>query len=93
MNRTAFDENGHADHNQDTKEQHGPPVLLQKKMKGVQTTVIPDFGTETHRNPFSNGQQGLLVENQVLESGKRSFGINFATFEKDVAIALEVVTR
>ena len=39
-------------------------------------------------NPLSDGQQRFTVEQQVLESGQRTFSINSSALEEHVAIAL-----
>ena len=44
-------------------------------------------------HPLGNGEEGLLIEQQVLESGQRTFSIDFSALEEDVAVALEVVAR
>ena len=44
-------------------------------------------------HPLRNGEEGLLIEQQVLESCQRTFGIDLSALEEDVAVALEVVTR
>lgn len=45
------------------------------------------------RHPLGYGEQGFLVEEQVLQSGQRSLGIDLSALEEDIAVALEVVTR
>ena len=45
------------------------------------------------RHPLSNGQQGLFVEQQVLEPHQRTLSVNLSAFEKNVAIALKVTTK
>jgi hypothetical protein len=44
-------------------------------------------------HPLGNGEEGLLIEQQVLESGQRTFGIDLSALEEDIAVALKVVAR
>ncbi len=42
-------------------------------------------------HPLGNSEEGLLIEQEVLESGQRSFSIDLSALEEDVAVTLEVV--
>lgn len=44
-------------------------------------------------HPLDNGEEGLLVEEQVLEPDQRALGVHLAALEEHVAVALEVVAR
>jgi len=44
------------------------------------------------RDPLSNGEEGVLVEQKVLQSHKGSLRVNLSTLKKDVAVALEIIT-
>jgi len=44
------------------------------------------------RDPLSNGEEGVLIEQKVLQSNKGTLCVNLSTLEKDVAVALEIIT-
>lgn len=44
------------------------------------------------RNPLSNGKEGVLVEQKVLQSHKGTLCVHLSALEKDIAVALEVIT-
>lgn len=44
------------------------------------------------RNPLSNGKEGVLVEQKVLQSHQGTLCIDLSALEKDIAVALEVIT-
>jgi len=43
------------------------------------------------RNPLSNGKEGILVEQKVLQSHKGTLCVHLSALEKDIAVALEVI--
>lgn len=44
------------------------------------------------RNPLSNGKEGVLIEQKVFQSHQGTLSINLSALEKDIAVALEVIT-
>jgi len=44
------------------------------------------------RNPLSNGKEGVLIEQKVLQSHQGTFCVNLSALEEDIAVALEVIT-
>jgi len=44
------------------------------------------------RNPLSNGKECVLVEQKILQSHEGTLCIHLSALEKDVAVALEVIT-
>jgi len=44
------------------------------------------------RDPLSDGEESVLVQQKVLESDQGTLRVNLPALEKDVAVSLEVIT-
>ena len=87
MGSKALDEESHGDDKTDAHEKDTVPVGLKKKTKLEYRQIL-----SAHRDPLSNGEESVLVQQKVLESDQGTLCVNLPALEKDVAVSLEVIT-
>lgn len=44
------------------------------------------------RDPLSDGEEGVLVEQQVLQAHQGTLRVHLSAFKKDIAVSLEIIT-
>ena len=86
MGSKALDEESHGDDKTDAHEKDTVPVGLKKK-KLENRQIL-----SAHRDPLSDGEESVLVQQKVLESDQGTLCVNLPALEKDVAVSLEVIT-
>ena len=87
MGGKALDEESHGDDKTDAHEKDTVPVGLKKKTKLENRQIL-----SAHRDPLSDGEESVLVQQKVLESDQGTLRVNLPALEKDVAVSLEVIT-
>ena len=82
MSSKALDEEGHCDDKAYAHEEDSVPIGLRKTyvigfLKHISLSLPKEqgfnryfFKASSHRNPLSNGKEGVLVEQKVLQSHK-----------------------
>lgn len=53
----------------------------------MQSKALPSI----YRDPFGNVIEVVFVEEHILESGERPFGVDCSALEKYVAVTLEII--
>ena len=87
MGSKALDEESHGDDKTDAHEKDTVPVGLKEKTKLENRQIL-----SAHRDPLSDGEESVLVQQKVLESDQGTLCVNLPALEKDVAVSLEVIT-
>ena len=87
MGSKALDEESHGDDKTDAHEKDTVPVGLKKKKKLENRQIL-----SAHRDPLSDGEESVLVQQKVLESDQGTLCVNLPALEKDVTVSLEVIT-
>ena len=87
MGGKALDEESHGDDKTDAHEKDTVPVGLKNEKKLENRQIL-----SAHRDPLSDGEESVLVQQKVLESDQGTLCVNLPALEKDVAVSLEVIT-
>jgi len=71
----------------------GSEALDEERHEDDEAHAHQQHGVPVRRDPLCDGEERLLVQQDVLQSDQRTLGINLSTFEEHVAVSLEVVAR
>ena len=78
MSSEALDEEGHGDDEADAHEEDAVPIGLRKTnfFAVPKKGLFFNFQILSHRNPLSDGKEGVLVEQKVLQSYQGTLCVN-----------------
>ena len=98
MSSKALDEEGHCDDKANAHEEDAIPIGLRKNIvRSVSKSAsLPIqkrgpflkyfFQASSHRDPLSNGKEGVLVEQKVLQSHQRTLCVDLAVILRELKL-------